>query len=418
MRTVFTGIFILLLSMVHAQDNCASSSYFEAQRTLDPTLAIKQGKLERFILHQITSSTSHSNYRGNPTGIIRIPVVVHILYKDPSQNIPDAQIFSQIDALNRDFRRKNADTVNTPDRFKNRAADIQIEFALATADPNGNPTNGIVRKRTGITYFTGDDRIKFNSQGGDDAWDSRYYLNIWVGNLFGLLGYSSIAGGSADKDGIVINFSSFGTINTSSSHNMGRIAVHEVGHWLNLKHIWGDAPCGDDLVDDTPVQGTYTQGCPNGFKSSCNNGSLGDMFMNYMDLTDDACMNLFTQGQKQRMLAMFAKGGPRYEMLSSRGLDIPYASDATTTTKVTSVNRLLPTLTFYPNPARNVLTLNVTETWVGKYCRIVNMNGLVLKEVVITSVTQQIDVSTLRSGIYFIQGTSGVHEIKEKFIKL
>src|ERR1043165_4981181 len=100
---------------------------------------------------------------------------------------------------------------------------------------------------------------------------------------------------------------------------MGRTAVHEVGHWLGLKHIWGDAACGDDLVEDTPPQGWYTQGCPTGFHSSCNNGVMGDMYMNYMDYTSDACMNLFTAGQKQRMRALFATGGARASLLQSKG---------------------------------------------------------------------------------------------------
>src|SRR5207245_2531623 len=131
-----------------------------------------------------------------------------------------------------------SDSVNTPARFRHVAADVQIEFALATADPNGKATNGIIRKGTRITYFTNDDKIKYNSGGGDDAWDSRYYLNIWVGNLYNLLGYASVPGGPADKDGVVISTAAFGTINTGYPYNLGRTAVHEIGHWLNLKHIW------------------------------------------------------------------------------------------------------------------------------------------------------------------------------------
>ena len=108
---------------------------------------------------------------------------MHVLYNVASQNISDAQIKSQIDALNRDFRKQNFDTTSTPARFKTIAADMQIEFVLATADPMGRPTNGVVRKQTNVTEWKMDDKIKFTAQGGDDAWDSKYYLNFWVGNM-------------------------------------------------------------------------------------------------------------------------------------------------------------------------------------------------------------------------------------------
>lgn len=419
MRTVFLIICLSISAIVAAQKNCFTDAYLQQQKVLDPALMQRISAIESFVRHHALNSPNTASRETSATGAIKIPVVVHVIYKDASQNVSDAQIQSQIDALNRDFRRKNADTSNTPDRFKNVAADVQIEFALATSDPNGNATTGVIRKATRVTYFTSDDKIKYNAGGGDNGWDSRYYLNIWVGNLYNLLGYASVPGGPADKDGVVISTTAFGTINAAYPYNLGRTAVHEVGHWLNLKHIWGDAPCGDDLVDDTPQQGSYTQGCPNGFKSSCDNGALGDMYMNYMDLTNDPCLNMFTEGQKQRMRAMFAKGGPKYEMLSSKGLSAPWAVANNASGRGPAGNlEMASAIRFFPNPTRDVMTLQLDATWIGKSLDLVNMNGAVLKKILIASGTQQVSLSGLPSGVYFLQGVTGSSTIKEKLLKM
>ncbi len=320
MRTILAGICILMTTLAFAQRECASSAYNDLQKVIDPSFTNKINTAEQFIARQTIAKMDGQD----APKVMIIPVVVHVLYKTATQNISDEQIKSQIDALNRDFRRRNADTVNTPLRFKPVAADVQIEFALATVDPKGRATNGIVRKATTVGRWSMDDKIKFSAQGGSDAWDTRYYLNFWVGDLGSLLGYSSIPGAPVEKDGVVINYTTFGTINTGGVYNMGRTGTHEVGHWLGLKHIWGDSYCGDDLVDDTPKQGNFTHGCPNTFRSSCTNGEAGDMYMNFMDFTNDACMNLFTTGQKQRMLSLFNSGGARNSLLASKGLSIPW----------------------------------------------------------------------------------------------
>ncbi|MGZ8545387.1 MAG: M43 family zinc metalloprotease, partial [Flavisolibacter sp.] len=270
MRTILLGICIAITSTVMAQRECAVTDYLSQQTAVDPALPQRIQSIEQFIKQQ-----AHAKMEGEESNVIRIPVVVHILYKSALENISDEQVRSQIEVLNRDFRRRNADTVNTPLRFKAFAADVPIEFFLATADPYGRSTNGIVRKQTSTAQWKVDDKIKYSAYGGDDAWDSRSYLNIWVGNLGGTQGYSSMPGGAPEKDGIAIHFTAFGTINSSAPHHLGRTAVHETGHWLGLKHIWGDTYCGDDMVDDTPKQGNFTTGCPTGFRTSCNNNATG-----------------------------------------------------------------------------------------------------------------------------------------------
>ena len=404
-----------IASSVFAQNRCASTDYLTEQKSLDPTLAGKLSAVESFV-RQMPANTRGA---GEVATIIRIPVVVHIVYRTASENISDAQVKSQIEALNRDFRRKNSDSVNTPDRFKSLAADVSIEFYLATADPFGRATNGIVRKQTNVSDWRMDDQIKQAARGGDNAWDSRYYLNLWVGNMLGLLGYSSAPGSDASKDGVVINTTAFGTVNVNGPYNMGRTAVHEVGHWLGLKHIWGDTYCGDDGIDDTPKQGNFTSGCPGGFRSSCTNGTLGDMYMNYMDFTDDACINLFTTGQKEKMLALFRTGGPRNGILSSKGLGEPW------TTEAPIAETPLPTATntrfqFYPNPVSSelVLDLSYNEAWVGRTLSLCNANGTLLMQFTVTAKTQKVNVARLQPGLYFIQGDNGKEKIREKLVKL
>lgn len=410
MRTVLAGIFILFYSLAFAQRECASAAYYHLEVFRTPSFTSKITQIERSTLQQITTKTSDES----APAVVRIPVVVHVLYKNADENISEQQINSQIDALNRDFRRTNADTVNTPSRFKLMAADVQIEFALATADPMGRPTNGIVRKPTTVIRWSMDDRIKFSSQGGDDAWDTRFYLNFWVGDLGSVLGYSSIPGASIEKDGVVINRIAFGTVNTTAPYHLGRTATHEVGHWLGLKHLWGDDYCGDDLVGDTPMQGNFTSGCPTGFRSSCSNGDLGDMYMNYMDFTDDQCMNLFTTGQKDRMLSLMIPGAPRYLLLSSKGLQPPWLSEAPVEPRVNSNFKL------YPNPTTGQLVLDFefNTDWIGKTVSIISVQGMTISTILVTSKNMRIDVQRLKPGLYFIKGDDGKEKIRERFIKL
>ena len=177
-------------------------------------------------------------------GITRIPVVVHVVWKTATQNISDAQITSQIDVLNRDFRRSNSDVSSTPAPFLPLTADARIEFYLANVDPGGAPTTGITRFNTSLDSFT-DDRVKARATGGADAWPADRYLNIWVCQLEPGLGYAQFPGGPAATDGVVILHSAFGTKGTAvPPFHLGRTATHEIGHWLNLYHIWGDDGTG------------------------------------------------------------------------------------------------------------------------------------------------------------------------------
>jgi hypothetical protein len=271
----------------------------------------------RMALAEQAAAMGAAGALGAPAGPVLIPVVVHVIHRGGAENISDAQIKSQIDVLNRDYRMKNSDIGKVPAPFKPVVADPMIQFALAQTDPLGQPTNGITRTQTAVTQFNSNDAMKFTAQGGHDAWDSTRYLNIWIcPEIYDgprtLLGYAQFPGGLPATDGVAIIHNAFGTTGTAAApFNLGRTATHEIAHWLDVFHIWGDAPgCStDDQVADTPLQDSENYGTPTFPHVSCNNGPNGDMFMNYMDYVDDRAMFMFTQGQVARMRATLM--GPR-----------------------------------------------------------------------------------------------------------
>jgi hypothetical protein len=248
--------------------------------------------------------------------LITIPVVVHVVHREKQENISDAQVKSQIRVLNKDYRAKNGDKTKVPAVWKSLVTDAKIEFQLATKDPAGNPTTGITRTATTVASFKPDDTVKAKRTGGVDPWPTDRYLNLWVCRLEDpLLGYAQFPGGPAKTDGVVILHTAFGTSGTATApFNKGRTATHEVGHFLNLRHIWGDRnDCsGNDFVADTPPARESNAGKPGFPHVTCSNGPNGDMFMNYMDYVDDDAMFMFTHAQVARMNATLA--GPRKKL--------------------------------------------------------------------------------------------------------
>ncbi len=244
--------------------------------------------------------------------LITLQTVVHVVYQTDEQNISDEQITSQIEVLNHDFRATNEDRSAVPEAWQGLVADANIEFELASEDPEGNSTNGITRTQTERESFgTEGNPVKYTDAGGISAWPADRYLNMWVCNLEGgLLGYAQFPGMPApETDGVVILYTAFGTTGTAQDpYNLGRTATHEIGHFLNLFHIWGDSDdcSGTDEVSDTPpAQGPNT-GRPEFPHVSCNNAPNGDMFVNYMDYSDDGAMFMLTSGQVLRMNATLA----------------------------------------------------------------------------------------------------------------
>lgn len=414
------GLIFIVLTFVFtdylgAQIKCSSKLYAEEAIAKDASLKNNLLAIESFIVSQQNQRNNTQNRI--EASVIKIPVVVHILYHKPEEKIDDALVHQQIAILNECFRRKNADSVNTPTRFKSVAADCEIEFYLATSDPRKRSTNGITRKYTPIKEWEAKDDMKFNSKMGTDAWDTKSYLNIWVCNLDNVAGYSSLVGGPSDVDGIVIDNSVFAPNKNVVGYNLGKTAVHEVGHWLGLKHLWGDEFCGDDGVTDTPRQSGYNVECPSGILLSCNNGPNGDMYMNYMDFTNDGCINMFTTGQKERMKSLFNTGGERNSLLTSKGLDAPLIFDI----PLPDNDPKWLEIKMYPNPASGELNLDFAydTRWIGKIIQVINLHGQVLMNVTVTSKLQRINITNLSPGIYFLAAKKDDGEsMKKRFIKL
>ncbi|GAB3173096.1 zinc metalloprotease [Telluribacter humicola] len=297
-------------------DKCASMKVLEEKIKENPGLAKKleaiEAQTQRFVSSQKNGTGSGKPGGGTGggtstpyTGTVTIPVYVHVIYNTTQQNISDAQIQSQIDVLNADFSKTNSDNGNTPSEFSSFTDNLDIRFTW-------NTTN-LIRKASSKTSWGTRDDMKYSRKGGSDAVPG--FLNIWVCNIGGgILGYAQFPGGSASTDGVVIGPNYFGSSAANKSfylsapYDLGRTATHEVGHWLNLRHIWGDGGCGvDDNVADTPMSDSPNYGCP-GTVTKCGNTN---MTMNYMDYTDDACMYMFTTGQKTRTRALFASDGAR-----------------------------------------------------------------------------------------------------------
>ena len=280
---------------------CGTMSVNQAQMEAFPVFRTLQSSLE----HMISERMSEPAAFAEPE-LVTIPVVVHVVARTDAQDVSDAQVATQIAVLNADYSGANADRASIPLVWSGLAGDSAIRFALATTDPDGRAHSGIVRVRTVVDGFGADDRVKAATTGGADAWPADRYCNLWVCDLRDVLGYAQFPGGPPATDGVVIAYTCFGTEGTAQApFDLGRTATHEVGHWLNLRHIWGDTEdcSGPDFVADTPDQELPNYHVPSYPHVSCRNGPNGDMFMNYMDYVDDAAMCMFTAGQVARMRA-------------------------------------------------------------------------------------------------------------------
>ena len=307
---------------------CGTMEKHALRAASDPEYVVRRRQIEAAAQQWLRGAARGIGGRGE---IVRIPVVVHVVYNTATENISNAQIQSQITILNDDYRLLNS-LAGVPSVFSSLAADTRIEFALAVRDPNCASTTGITRTYTSVTSWADfSDAMKAGATGGIDPWDTSRYLNVWViadGGLY--LGWGEFPGAPTNVDGVVIRHPFFGNTGTvtSTAFGGGRTATHEVGHWLDLLHIWGVAGCGtEDGITDTPNQDDENFGCPTHPNESCMNG--GDMFMNYMDYTDDGCMALFTVGQRDRMHATLAVS--RSGILASDGLVPPPVGGTGTT---------------------------------------------------------------------------------------
>ena len=380
MRILYVLIFFVSVNTCLSQINRCSTDEYRAQLGVFKTIETN---------HTIDLDKVNINEH-------TIPVVVHILYNDASQNISDERVYSQIESLNNDYNALNSEIYNIPDQFIDEIGQVGFNFCLVQQDPNGNSFSGINRVYTDVESFQGfSDSMKKSNEGGVDAWDTETHLNIWVCNLSGnTLGFATMPGDVSDElDGVVIDYLYFGIdISFTSPYNLGRTATHEIGHYFNLEHTFY-AGCSDwDECDDTPPTSSPTYGCPSYPQTSC---MTNTMTMNFMDYTDDQCMAMFTQCQAQRM---------RNCLLNNRsGLINNY-------TCTTSVEEsYLSSISFYPNPASNFLYIKESHVFV----EIFDVTGRKITELKANQ-RGQVNISKLNCGTYFLK----LQNKTKQFIKI
>jgi hypothetical protein len=413
--TTLVVVFAFISFNIKAQSNkCATMKILERRMQNDPSIQVRMQQSEIETQKWIAEHPRTNRLKE----IITIPVVVHVIWHEEIENISDEQILSQIDILNEDFRLMNSDSLPDTHPFWNYTVDTEIEFCLANSDPDGLETDGITRTYTDSVSFVGEGSEKHTESGGKDNWDPTKYLNLWVCNLGGsdgTLGYAAFPSdleAEPGEDGVVIRFEAFGDIGTAGSggfdvNYLGRTATHEVGHWLNLLHIWGDENCGDDEVSDTEVAEDANYGCPtfpHNAENSCGSGEDGEMYMNYMDYVDDDCMNMFTFGQADRMHA--ALNGDRAGLLTSLGCSPAGVNE------LFSDNLIL----LYPNPNNGIFSINF-----GNYSPMnttINVFDLLGEKVkTIGNVSNnfiKVDLSELNNGAYFLNISSDNKNITKK----
>ena len=335
---LFIFLILLICNILNSQND--TKSCFESNDYYDQA---SYDELEVFTKNYIANYAQNANSRGK----ITIPVVVHIVYPTEKENISDAEVFSQIDALNRDFnlQNKNLDRVH-PD-FENRIGEVGFNFCLATIDPTGQPTTGITRTNTkeNFVYAIGDKWIYHTEDGGHTAWNTNQYLNIWVTKIgSNIAGFGSKPNqNQPDEDGVILSVDYFGQLGIAlPNFRLGRTGTHEVAHYFNLFHTW-DNTCGhNDFVADTPIQSSSYSGCPNIDESSCDSRDITANFMNY---SEDACLAMFTKGQAMRMQAALI--GARSGLLNGNSCEPYFPTVSGEEIKV------------YPNPASYYFCIEV-----------------------------------------------------------
>ncbi len=418
---LLTAISFFFAANSQITDRCGTNEMVKQQMAIDPTYAKKvEELLKNKGNYQRKTEKGKPDNPGKPPAptSITIPVIVHVLWYSADQNISDDQVQSQIDVLNEDYSATNSDYNNYDAGYTRAKGDLDIKFCVVQ----------IIHKQTQHKSFGGNNNMKYTKKGGSDAVDPMHALNIWVCDIgTKLLGFAYYPGAPLDISGVVCHTNAFGRgsqYNLFADYNLGRTMTHEVGHSLGLAHIWGDNTCGDDFVDDTPLHNTANFGCPEqGHLSTCTGTPL-EMWMNYMDYTDDRCMYFFTNGQGSRA-SFFLETDPQLVSIVSSACTTTrqVSSDITSTTKqINSTSRMIVANSFllYPTITSGIITLSFGNTQFAKTeLSIYSQAGALMKKQQVNlsgKTVDQIDVSKLNNGVYFLQLNNGTYKETQKFL--
>lgn len=362
-----------------------------------------------------------------------IPMVFHIITSTGKTPIDESRVFAQIDALNRDFGIKKTTPTHPSDLasgFLDKTAKMDIDFCFPKSKPNGQSTTGINYVNSSLTGWSATDQMKFSSSEGLDAWDTEQYLNVWVVDLNkDLAGYAQMPGGPETTDGIVIDVDYFGMgEKLPESYSEGKTLTHLVGSYLGLYELWDyKGRCRDDRVSDTPIHNSPNFGCNAHNHLSFCAGELTEMLMNFMDNSDDGCMDMFTEGQRQRVMAMLSPGGPRYSLVadgktqckSNEALIV----EGPPVEQHTNQDINAATIRLYPNPAKNTLQIDFfTPVVISAYeCTVLSTLGQIMIRLDLGTdlsgqVQRQIDVSDWPPGLYYFKLDSGQEILSKSFV--